>query len=280
MQMMVDAARERTFCLPGGLVADGDGCARIAVLRPLSGREEEWLAQHRDTPNALRVTRLLEACLCQLDDAPVSSGTAERLLVADRDYLMLQLRRITLGDSIWAIIDCPACEAKMDVNFQASDVPVQPRLQEKAVYALETVSEGRERTIQFRLPTGEDQEVIATMGTEEAVATLLDRCVLDDGGLSLTDEEAAMLSDAMAEHSPDVDLQLDLNCPECTHAFSTEFDTTAFFLDEMSVRGDQLLREVHTLALFYHWSEAEILGLVRDRRRAYLDLVNESARLN
>jgi hypothetical protein len=280
MQMLEEASQERTFFLPGGLVADGGGCARKAVLRPLSGREEEWLAQHRETPNAMRVTRLLEACLCSLEDVPVSAGTAGRMLVADRDFLMLQLRRLTLGDNVWAIFDCPACEAKMDVNFQASDVPAEPRPQKEKAYTLQIESAGRERVIRFRLPTGNDQEAIAGMETEWAVLTLLDRCVLDDGGTKLNDDEAVMLSDAMAEHAPDVDLQLDLVCPECAHAFTADFDTTAFFLDEMSVRGNQLLREVHTLALFYHWSEAEILGMVRDRRRAYLDLVNESVRVN
>ena len=35
-------------------------------------------------------------------------------------------------------------------------------------------------------------------------------------------------------------------------------------------------REVHTLALRYHWSEGEILALTRPRRRRYLELLAES----
>ena len=34
-----------------------------------------------------------------------------------------------------------------------------------------------------------------------------------------------------------------------------------------------LLQEVHYLALSYHWSQAEILGLSRELRREYLGLI-------
>ena len=34
------------------------------------------------------------------------------------------------------------------------------------------------------------------------------------------------------------------------------------------------MREVHYLALHYHWSESEILNLQRDRRRGYLALLS------
>jgi len=56
------------------------------------------------------------------------------------------------------------------------------------------------------------------------------------------------------------------------------FDTTAFFFSEMKINGGQLLREIHSLAFYYHWSEAEIMGLPRDRRRAYLGLLRDALR--
>ena len=56
------------------------------------------------------------------------------------------------------------------------------------------------------------------------------------------------------------------------------FDTTAFFLEEMRVNAKVFLQEVHTLASYYHWSEADILGLRRDRRRTYLALLSDALR--
>lgn len=39
--------------------------------------------------------------------------------------------------------------------------------------------------------------------------------------------------------------------------------------------ADALFRQVHTLALHYHWSQAEILGLSRACRLRYLALLDE-----
>ncbi len=82
----------------------------------------------------------------------------------------------------------------------------------------------------------------------------------------------------MERLAPQLDLELDLTCPECGHAFVVPFDVTMFFFAELRTESRHLLREVHALALSYHWSEAEILGLVRPRRRAYLDLLSDALR--
>lgn len=248
-------------------------------LRPLTGHEEEWLAQHRGTPSALAVTHLLSACLLRLDDTPPSRGLVRRMLVGDRDYLMLQLRRMTLGENISAVLVCQACHAKMDVDFKVSDVQVDRHLQTALTYRLE-LHQGEEfgRTVRFRLPAGADQEDILVPSADNAADALLSCCLIDDGGVPLSAQERTTVIDAMEQLAPRIDLELDITCPECGHTFLEPFDTTVFFLREMSVNGEQLLREVHLLAYHYHWSETDILSLTRARRRAYLALLSEALR--
>ena len=108
------------------------------------------------------------------------------------------------------------------------------------------------------------------------MAELLNRCVLSDGGKSLSSEEEEAVIGEMERLAPQVELELDLTCPECSYRFLLPFDTTAFFFEEMVLRGDTLLHEIHALAFYYHWNETEILKLERSRRRAYLKLLNES----
>ena len=102
---------------------------RSAVVRPLSGHEEEWLACNRRLPGALIVSRLLNACVLRIDDEPAPGNLAQRMLVGDRDYLLLQLRRLTLGDRVRAVLQCPACGSKMDADLDAAAIPVEPRPQ-------------------------------------------------------------------------------------------------------------------------------------------------------
>ncbi len=272
--MTTELPGEAGFELPGGLVTEGGRLLTRALLRPLSGQEEQWLADAANAPSAIRVTRLLTSCLVSLDGEPVTMDTVRKLLVGDRDFLMLQLRRLTLGDDVQAVLDCPACGAPMDVSFRASEMPLSSRRQDAAAHEMAAF----DRTIRFRLPTGADQEDLLGMDPQAAAEMLLDRCLLDDGGRTLSGEERAAVVDEMERQAPQVDVELDLTCPECSHSFVAPFDVTAFFFDEMRINGRQLLREVHTLALHYHWSESEILGLRRRRRREYLELLSEALR--
>jgi hypothetical protein len=258
------------FDLPGGLVLDDGRRLGRAELRPLTGREEEWVAQHATTPSAMMATRILSDCFVRLDELPVDPNIVRKLLVGDRDYLILQLRRMTLGDRIAAVFSCPACKVAMDVDFLAEDILVEPRPQDTATYTWQHV--------RFRLPNGADQEAVANLSVDEAVDVLFARCVIDDGGKPLTPEERSAVIAEMDRRAPQIDLELDLTCPECGHSFTTPFDCTAFFFAEIRAQSRHLMREVHYLALHYHWSEAEILGLQCHRRRDYLALLNETLR--
>src|SRR5262249_35238856 len=270
---------ESSFALPGGwLLGDaldaGQRC-ETAVLRPLTGHEEEWLAQHRGAPSATIASQILDACVLRLDDREPPRDFARRMLVGDRDYLMLQLRRLMNGDKIQAIMACPACSAKMDVDVDAGQIPVEGIRTYDGAHelALQTGARVRARNIRFRLPTGGDQEAVVGLPVDAAGDELLRRCLLEPCDPPLDDDEKAAVIAAMEERAPRVEIELELTCPECAQRFLTPFDTTTFFLSEMRISAAQLLREVHTLAFYYHWSESDILNLTRDRRRSYLALL-------
>jgi hypothetical protein len=263
-----ERAADQTIDLLGGLVLD-DGIRLDRVgLRRLSGREEEWLARHRNAPQAVAVTELLAACIEQ--DALTPRECARRLLVGDRDYLMVWLRRLTLGDQVAAVYHCPACDSKMDVLLDLAETPAESAPQTTAAFEL-TLGDGR--ITRFRLPNGSDQEAVASEPVERAVEILLRRCLLDHGGQPLAEEDQRRIIDEMERRAPRIEIDLDLTCPECDHAFTAPFDPVAFFIAEMASAHGTLLREVHQLAFSYGWSEAAILALDRDRRRAYLSLV-------
>ncbi len=77
-------------CLTGGTLGR-------AELRPLTGREEEWVAQHASYASALLATKILSECFVRLDETPVDANIVRKLLVGDRDFLILQ----TATDDAW-----------------------------------------------------------------------------------------------------------------------------------------------------------------------------------
>ena len=268
---------EEMVTLPGGLILDDGQRLEAVTLRPLSGYKEDWLARHPAAPNAVAVTRVLGACVSPLEPALDSVELVRRMLVGDRDHLMIQLRRVTLGDTVAAVAACPSCAEKMDVTCDLAQAPVEAGPPAAPFYDVD-LSGDRARTVRLRLPTGADQEAVLGLEHDDAIDALLTRCIIDDGGRLLTPAQRESVIAAMERLAPRVEIELDLVCPECDHCFVAPFDPTSFFFAEVRFSHRQLLLKVHYLAFHYGWAEAEILGMERSRRRSYLSLLSDELR--
>jgi hypothetical protein len=285
-------------------VHDDGALHREAELAPLSGREEELLAGRRLASGATPVTAILSRCVRRLGTiSPLPAALARRLLVADRQYLLLRLRHITFGAQVQATIRCPwaDCGHKVDIDFSLEDIPVRESQEKGQTHTMELSPEAAcrsehgqvYRAVTFRLPNGEDQEVVSRLVTDDAAQAftmLLARCIQRVGpwkhpdaaligSLSpLAQQEIARQMEAVAPH---VELTMEGQCRECGRDFAVPFDPQECFFGELRASRDLLYREVHYLAYHYHWSEQEIMAMPRAKRRRYIEvLADELERLN
>ncbi len=275
--------------LPGGLCDETGVAARDAELRRLTGEDEAWLASLSLTvPTAAVVSGLLARCTLRLgEQLQPGAERVRRLLVGDRDFLMLALRRLSFGSHFDALLACPACTQTMDMSFEADDIPVQRREQVRERYDLELRRrDGSPAQAIFHLPTGADQEALAGGPPVDPGRALLARCVERIDGSPAAGEELDSLDDAslgaldesIEQLAPTVDLAMRIDCPSCGHVFDADFDLVPFLLEEMRLSSGQLLREIHTLAFYYHWSRSEILALSHEQRRQYVGLISDEPR--
>lgn len=285
--------------LPGGILDDAGQRQRTAVVRPLTGHEEELLASGSAGPAHL-VTTVLARCVERIGTREVTEQVARDLGVGDRQALLLALRQATFGPTVTAVVTCPwrDCSERMDIDFAIPDIPVRaaadlPALHEITLSAAalgvpgEVDGGGSARPgqrVAFRLPTGADQEAIGTLAADDpirALDALLERCVLPSadetacGIRDFTPRARAEIEQAMLAASFGPELSLGASCPECGRSFTLPFDIQDFFFGEVAITPDLLLREVHYLAFHYHWSEEEILALPRDRRHRYLQVIED-----
>ncbi len=102
-------AREFDFELPVGYMDDDGRVHRLATLRKMTGHEEALLADRKLRHNGgMLVTELLASCLRQLGELkPVDRQVVSQLSSADRNYLLLQLRKITFGNELETTYVCP-----------------------------------------------------------------------------------------------------------------------------------------------------------------------------
>jgi hypothetical protein len=261
--------------LPRGLPDGRGGRARKAVLRPVNGRGE---LQGATAPNPMRAAlELLASSLCQLGrlrEEEIDLGALAGLLPLDRDFLLVQLNRLTFGDVRHQTVICPAeeCGKRVDVRFDLSMVTA-PEVAAEDGGSL-ALPDGR--AIRYQLPTAGDQVALQGLAGDELESAFLARCTRAEGGgdarLLPPDQRAAVVREILAA-SPALDLELELRCVECGRAFRFIHDPVHSLLAELRAARPVLLREVHALALYYHWSQAEILGLSRGLRREYLGLL-------
>jgi len=192
----------------------------------------------------------------------------QRLPIGHRDALLLKLRQRTFGSDIECVTACPLCSEQVELHVRVQDLLIEAPELPLGRAELKM----RERSLEFRLPDSLDLAAAAEHSTiEEARQTLLGRCLTAPA--ELTDDEARAVADEMARLDPQGDVQLELKCPSCRHAWKAGFDILPIFWGELNAWAERLLREVHELAREYGWSEADILGMSAWRRQLYLNMV-------
>ncbi len=195
--------------------------------------------------------------------------------IGARNAQLLELRARVFGDVLDAITECPACGERLELPLRAAEFLFPPPL---ANSPRELRVNGY--TFTYRLPNTTDLIVAQrARDFETAREILLQRVVVNVTGAE-KQETARVTTDAIEalalqlEHDdPLATTRVQLNCPNCAHAWETVFDIADFLWLELDAWAKRILREVHALASAYGWSENEILQLSPQRRQIYLEMV-------
>jgi len=263
--------------LPGGLVLEGR-LERQAVLQPLTGRLEQCLGELADstenTPRA--VSEVLDRALATLGGKPLQPGSSGQFCVADRQFLMVRLALLMEGDQVWIRPLCERCGAPFDVGLQRSAIPLKPAGPGYPYTQLAIAG----NAVKVRAPVGADQEAIALQDEEDAFRELVRRCIVAVDGSAPAEDFVDTLDPAAVEAieaaldtmAPQLGTAITTACPECGAAQVVELNP--YWIPGLG--GIELYEEVHAIASHYHWGEAEILALPRERRHLYLNLIERA----
>lgn len=269
----------RTIHLPGGYVDDDGKVHREVDLAELTGLGEDILLNASPTAPASNLTTVLLADAVRRIGSigEIGAEIVRNLTVQDREFLLVRLAESTLGRALWVRLECPnvECGEAMELSLALDQLPVEPRPAVARYLAFD-------KTIEFRLPTGADQEWVATRppGHDPAMA-LLGRCIRNRDtheaidAATLSEETVREIEEQMSANAPDVTPELDAVCPQCRARFSTEIDMTFVTLCELKNATRRLEEDVHLLAWHYHWPERDILSMSRPKRNRYVRLIQD-----
>jgi hypothetical protein len=236
--------------LPGGVLDSRGQCFKTVIVRQLTGRDEELLADRRYKNAAQQVSEFLAQVLAEVPglDKPVSKELVSEMLIGDRDYLLLRLRQICLGDQVEQVMRCPApaCGQKADVEFLISELPVRRVKTVQPVYEFDLSEplrkdDPRSGHVALRLPTGLDLEAILDckdVNPAMANTKLFARVVKKLGREPLSEAAARELPMRARQEitaflktiTPGPELKVEIQCPHCGVDMSYPFDLYGFFL--------------------------------------------------
>lgn len=251
---MTPGLREYEFTLPVGYTDPAGRVHRRAVLQKMRGHEEALLYDPALSSGRL-VTELLRHCLVRLGELPeVTAEVASGLYSADRNYLVLELRRITLGDSLEASYACPGCGGETQVQEELGKLPVQRLAEgtspESLLVQLEDGYQDREGNthteLRLRLPRGLDEELVTRLAEGDPLRmrdVLILRCIESFGTLpraaleayglkilrDLTLGDRRRIYQALDTRSPGVDFRRRVRCAHCGTHYNAVLEASGFF---------------------------------------------------
>jgi hypothetical protein len=243
-------------------------------MRTLSATEllGVWERGARQTPPQ----RALELLAAAEPEVPLDKLL--NLSIGLRDNLLLDLHTRLFGSHLSSVVNCSKCGDFLELNFNAAEIkPLQASREVPAEFSAKI----HDYDLRFRVPVSRDLANLTTGLEVDALRRqLLENCllgVLQNGrqisARELPEDVLALLEDRIAKTDPGADVRLPIRCPTCNRQWDVGFDIVSFLWSEIHAWASRLLREVHTLANNYGWSEADILSMHPNRRQRYLEMI-------
>ena len=131
--------------------------AKTIDIRAMTAREEDILTSRALIKKGTVISSLLQSCMVEKGIDP------SKMIVGDRNAVMIALRITGYGSEYDGEVDCPSCGAKSKQSFDLSSLSIKP-LQIEPSRPGENVFEFflpvSKKTVQFKFLTGADEEEI------------------------------------------------------------------------------------------------------------------------
>ncbi len=206
-------------------------------IRSMTAREEDILTSPALIKNGTVISELIKSCVCD------NNVDVNKMLLGDRNAVMILIRITGYGSEYKADVTCPACSERSQQSFDLSGLEIKP-------LEISPVTKGENR-FEFKLPvtkkivhfkflTGEDelriskettklQQLFPDKNTEDRVTGRLAHSILSVDGIedrhkikmfiqNMPARDSRALRTYMSEKEPGVDMRCAMSCPSCDTA--------------------------------------------------------------
>lgn len=235
---------------------DKDGVThKEFTLREMTGKDEEAIHKGDTKNNASKVVSvLLSRCVTRIGSlTPKSVGSYKNwesiikdLYVGDQDYMLMQLRKISVGEEIEVTHTCPnsQCKAKLVTTIDIDELDIKPfkglvEVPFELPRGYKDKKGNVHKTGLMRLAKGLDREILTPLAKgnlARAETVMLTRlCKFDDGyyidedivgNLSIRDRE--YLQKLLQDNLFGINLETEVECDQCGETFRGSLNISNF----------------------------------------------------
>lgn len=245
----------KEYTLLAGYV-DKDGITHSTfTLREMTGADEEFVNRSDIKTNGAKVaTALLSRCVLSVGTLTRKSvgnpkdweNIFKEMYTGDRDIMLLELRRLSIGDTIEVTHTCPnpECKAKLKTEVSIDELTILEFDGMREIpFELPRGYKDRKGVIHktgiMRRPNGLDGELLTPLAKNniaKAETTLLTRiCKFDDGAYidesvmaSLSVRDRNYLQTLLNDHQFGIDMTVDVMCDHCGEYFKGNLNQSNF----------------------------------------------------
>ena len=204
------------------------------TIREMTATEEGFLASPKMLKSGEAFEKILRNCVVE------KNIDLDNLLVGDRYYLMLAIRRLTFGDSYDFKARCGSCGHTFNVDINLAELPVKKLDGDPdATHTITLPRTGKKVT--FRLLRGRDEKKISTTlrkTPQEIIRlSLLLHTIAVDGDENFSERFFETLPGADSQFyrkeidavTCGVDTVVEASCPECDDEFDVQLPINEYF---------------------------------------------------
>lgn len=233
-----------SFDLPVGLLEPNGQLHTHVMVREIVGHDEDMLAA-KSIPGYKKFGLLVHACTLELGpykNRETIDARLPELLSVDRAFLLVAIRRVTLGNEYPYKHQCPKCEFVGIYTVDLSTLVLKPMSAEDKVKRIFTCAlPSKKEVIWHPLTTRTEEKMNALVinsPNDQMSLGMMARIEMIGGqpptleavkGLSMLDRTT--LRDAFEAREGGLEDKLEMTCVRCSHEFEATLDIgqTGFF---------------------------------------------------
>lgn len=170
VEVKTEAPLSPEVILPGGFIESDGSVVKVAEVRELNGEDEEAIAKASSASKALNL--ILTRGVVSIGEREVVKEDFDKLLLGDREALLLAIRRVTFGNELNLTVACNNCGERQNISIDLSeDVPVR-ELEDSVADRSWDVTLRNGDVVSVSLPNGKTQKKILDAPDEATGAEL------------------------------------------------------------------------------------------------------------